>query len=53
MKGVLIITKAYKTKGIIALKNGLKFIIILLTNEDTVKRQVVTKTPTLWGLSND
>jgi hypothetical protein len=48
MKGVFIITKAGETKGIIALNNGLKFIIILLTNEDTVKRLVVIKTPTLW-----
>ena len=53
MKGVLIITKADKTKGIIALKNGLKFIIILLTNEDTVKRLVDIKTVTFSVLSND
>jgi hypothetical protein len=44
MKGILIIIKAGKTKVIITLNNGLKLVITVLTNEDTVKRLVVRRT---------
>jgi hypothetical protein len=44
MEDVSIKMKEDKTKGITRLKNGLKLIIILLTNEDLVKRLVDMKT---------
>lgn len=44
MEDVPIKMKEDKTKGITRLKNGLKLIIILLINEDIVKRLVAMKT---------